>query len=443
MSTHRSAWKRVPSLWGTMRAFGARFAIGVLSSAALLVLTADRVTAEPAAPAAEPRVGLPPATPRIALLTMGPGDDFVTKFGHDALVVAYPGEPARVYNFGMYTRESITITRVLSGHLRYWLAVVPYADTITGYRRQNRSLLSQELQLDPTAARALAAALAENARPENASYRYDYALDNCTTRVRDALDRATGGALRRTLAGAPVETTYREHALRLTAGDPLLSLLFDLGLGAPADRPLSGWDDAYLPDRLAAAVRRVKLTTYGVERPLVQRELLLFQAARPPVRERAPSRWGWMLGSGLLLTAVMFASARSQRRGVRAAGAAVAALTSFAVGALGLVLTGLLLTQVHAVVRPNVNVLFCSPLALCFVPALVHVALGRTLSTRRAQRWALASSVIAVIGALATFFVGQKSAHLALLFVPYWWGLWCLLRAATVPAGALATIRRS
>jgi hypothetical protein len=441
MSTHRSAWKRVPSLWVEVRAFGARFAIAVLS-AACLVLAVHRAAADPAAPAAEPVVGLPPTTPRIALLTMGPGDDFVTKFGHDALVVAYPGQPARVYNFGMYTRESITITRVLSGHLRYWLAVAPYADTITGYRTQNRSLSSQELLLDPAAARALAAALAENARPENASYRYDYALDNCTTRVRDVLDRATGGALRRTLAGAPVEATYREHALRLTAGDPLLSLLFDLGLGAPADRPLSGWDDAYLPDRLAAAVRRVKLTTYGVERPLVQRETVLFQAARPPVRERAPSRWGWLLGSGVLLGGVLLASARSQRRGVQSAGAAIAALSSFGVGVLGLVLTALLLTQVHAVVRPNVNVLFCSPLALCFVPALVRVALGRTLATRRAERWALAASAIAVVGALATFLVGQRSAHLALLFVPYWFGLWALLRTTTAPAASPATIRK-
>ena len=32
--------------------------------------------------------------------------------------------------------------------------------------------------------------LAVNARPENARYRYDYYLDNCSTRVRDALDRA-------------------------------------------------------------------------------------------------------------------------------------------------------------------------------------------------------------------------------------------------------------
>ena len=35
-----------------------------------------------------------------------------------------------------------------------------------------------------------------NERPENRFYHYDYYRDNCSTRVRDALDRALGGAIR-------------------------------------------------------------------------------------------------------------------------------------------------------------------------------------------------------------------------------------------------------
>lgn len=412
MWSHRSAWKRVPSL----------------CLAIALALFTSLASGEPPAVMAAP-VGLPGAAPRIALLTMGPGDDFVTKFGHDALVVEYPGQRARVYNFGMYTRQSITVSRVLSGRLRYWLAVAPYADTVALYRLQNRSLLTQDLALEPSAARALAAALAENARPENASYLYDYALDNCTTRVRDALDRATGGALRRTLEQAPAALTYRDHALRLIAGDPLLSALFDLGLGARADRPLSGWDDAFLPDRLAAAVRRVKLGTDGVERPLVARERVLFTAARAPVLEWPPSRWGWWLAAGVAVAGALVMAARSPWRGARRAGGVIAGLASFAVGALGVLLTALLLTQVHAVVRPNVNVLLCSPLALLLVTPSLRVAWGRPLHTRRAERVALACLVMSALGLLAAVLMGQKSAHFAGFFFPFWLAQWWLMRA--------------
>ena len=429
MSSHRSAWKRVPSLRVTFRPLAVRLVLGALI--ATFVLWVSRASAGPA-----------PATPRIALLTMGPGDDFVTKFGHNAIVVEYPGQPARVYNFGMYTRESITVSRVLSGHLRYWLAVTPYAETVALYRSQNRSVIAQELALVPASARVLAEALAENARPENASYRYDYALNNCTTRVRDLLNNATNGALSRAVEVGREVTTYRGYALRYAAGDPLLLLLFDLGLGAPADRSLDGWNDTYLPERLAAAVRRGKHAWAGVERPLVERETVLFAASRPPTLERPPSRWPWYLACGVLVGGALFASARSQRREVRVAGAVIAALSSLVVGLLGSMLLGLLLTQVHAVVRPNVNILMCSPLALLFVPATVRVALGRTLRTRRVERWALASSVIAIFGAASTSLIGEQTAHLALCFVPFWFGLWEFLRAATLPAAAPSTIRK-
>jgi len=144
----------------------------------------------------------------------------------------------------------------------------------------------------------------------------------------------------------------------------------------------------------------------------------------------------------VLVGGALFASARSQRREVRVAGAVIAALSSLVVGLLGSMLLGLLLTQVHAVVRPNVNILMCSPLALLFVPATVRVALGRTLRTRRVERWALASSVIAIFGAASTSLIGEQTAHLALCFVPFWFGLWEFLRAATLPAAAPSTIRK-
>ena len=421
----------MPSLCALVRALVAPLAL-IIGLGVALLFVAGRASAEPGdAPttlASEP-TGTAPATPRIALLTMGPGDDFVTKFGHDALVVEYPGRPALVYNFGMYTPQSITLPRVLTGNLRYWLAVTPYAPTVALYRAQNRRLVAQELALEPTAARALAAALVENARPENASYRYDYALDNCTTRVRDALDRATGGALRRTLEKAPAASTYRDHALRLTAGDAWLSLLFDMGLGARADVALSGWDDAYLPDRLAAAVRRVTLTTHGTTHALVERETVIFEAARVPVLDAPPPRARWFLVVGIVIAGALIACSRSARREARVGGALLAMLSSFAVGALGLLLLALLLTDVHPVVRPNANILFCWPLALAFVPLAVRVALGRGLRTRRAERLALSGLALALAGVVATFGIGENTAHLALFFVPYFAGLWCFVRA--------------
>jgi len=355
---------------------------------------------------------------RVSLLTMGPGDSLVTMFGHDALLVEWDGLRPLVYNFGMYTPESITIPRVLSGHLRYYLHVDRYEHTQAQYRREGRSLLVQRLALSPARAEALAAALSMNSLPANAAYRYDYSRDNCTTRVRDALDRALDGALRRTLAG-DTKRTYRDHALRLTADHPLFAFLFDLGLGASADRPLSAWDDAYLPDRLAEAVRAVRVPEGG---PLVEKEELAYDGLRA-VRRDPPLRAPWFALKGVLIGGCFFLLGVRPGRATRVLFGTLLAVTAFLSGLVGLWLLGLLLTEVHPATHANVNLLLTPPWVLALVPSAVGVALGRARSLRFVARGAFVVLVGALVGSVMMPFVGQKAVSGVLLFVPAWLGV--------------------
>jgi hypothetical protein len=372
------------------------------------------------------RAALPP--PRVSLLTMGPGNALFTMFGHDAFLVEREGLPSLVYNFGMYTPESITPPRVLSGHLRYFLSVEHYAATLAQYRRERRSVILQRLALEPAAAERLAAALGENSKPQNAAYRYDYAYDNCTTRVRDALDRALDGGLRRTLAGS-VPTTYRDHALRLGASHLGVYLAFDLGLGAPADRPLAGWDDAYLPDRLAEAVRRVQLPS---GQALVASEETLLAGAWP-VRAAPPSRLPWFLACGVLGGALCFALGRRGRRPEEVALGIVATLFGLATGVVGLWLLLLLVTHVHPATHRNVNVLLAPPWALVLVVAGVGTALGRMRGVRLLVRVAFVGVVGSLVAVLLALVAGQESQRLVALFLPFWLGLFFGARALLRP----------
>jgi hypothetical protein len=376
--------------------------------------------------------GAAPPPPRVSLLTMGPGNALFTMFGHDALLVEREGLPSLVYNFGMYTPESITPPRVLSGHLRYFLNVEHYSATLAQYRREQRSVILQRLSLEPPAAERLAAALSENSKPENAAYRYDYAYDNCTTRVRDALDRALDGGLRRSLR-ASVATTYRDHALRLGASHLGVYLAFDLGLGAPADRPLSGWDDAYLPDRLAEAVRRVKLPS---GQPLVASEEELL-AGTWPVRAAAPSRLPWFFACGAVGGGLCFALGWRRRRPEEIALGVVATLFGLVTGAVGLWLLLLLGTQVHPATHGNVNVLLAPPWALALVVAGIGTALGRIRGVRLLVRTALLGVAGSLVAVVLSLVVGQESQRVVALLLPFWLGLFfgarALLRAPLSP----------
>jgi hypothetical protein len=362
------------------------------------------------------RAAAPP--PRISLLTMGPGDTLFTMFGHDALLVEREGLPSLVYNFGMYTPESITPPRVLSGHLRYYLSVEHYGVTLAQYRRERRSVLLQRLTMDPAAAERLAAALSENSKPANAAYRYDYATDNCTTRVRDALDRALDGALRRSLGGT-VPTTYRDHALRMSAGALVVYLAFDFGLGSPADRPLSAWEDAYLPDRLVEAVRKVKLAS---GEPLVSAEETLAEGAWS-VATSPPHRWHWFALLGLVGGTVCVVLGRRGGRSDEVALGLVATSFGLVTGTVGVGLLVLLGTEVHPATRANVNLLLAPPWALLLVFAGVSTARGRIRGLRFLVRVAVVGLAGSVLAAVLSLILGQESQRLIALLLPWWLGL--------------------
>jgi hypothetical protein len=399
----------------------------------LLVLSLDASNARAAL--------VPPAASdgyRISVLTMGPGDSLTTMFGHDALLVERAGLPALVYNFGWYTEAAIAPHHVLGGTLRYFLDVEYFESTVASYRSENRSVTLQVLALDSATAERLADALSENSKPGNTEYDYDFALDNCTTRVRDALDRALGGRLRAEVRGtAPY--TYRDHALRFTADAFPLYFLFDLGLGKRVDRPLDAWDDAYLPDRLAAYLRRIRVTDASGTHPLVLRETTLFAATRAPAREKPPVRAPWHALAGVGLGAVFFALGRASAPPARVALGLGSLVLGALVGMLGLWVLLLALTNVHVTSDDNFNLLVCSPWAFGMVWGGLRVALGRPTGPRVLARRAAETALISVVGVVLAVLYGQDSLRVALLVVPPIVGVWLGARGAEGAAQATAT----
>ncbi|HBK46052.1 MAG TPA: hypothetical protein DDZ67_06370, partial [Xanthomonadaceae bacterium] len=217
----------------------------------------------------------------------------------DAIVVVDPASGrATSYNFGFFDPgEPDFVGRFAEGSMMYYLVALPLEEDLQQYRDSGRGVSVQWLDLPPAQARALADALAVRSRPENARYRYDYFTANCATMVRDSLDQAMGGSLKSQLAGRSRGNTYRSEAVRLASPAPWMWLGFDLGLGPYADKPLSRWQEAFVPMRLADSLAQVR-NSEG--RPLVQstQQLLPHRIAAEPA-ERARAWWPWLL-AGLL-----------------------------------------------------------------------------------------------------------------------------------------------
>ncbi|VXB48243.1 conserved membrane hypothetical protein [Luteimonas sp. 9C] len=370
-----------------------------------------------------------PGVPRIGVATMQPGDVFFERFGHNALVVDDPAEPEPVsYNFGFFDpNEPDFVPRFIRGDMRYMLAALPLADDLAYYRDVGRGVSIQWLDLDPAQARDLAAALAENAKPENAHYRYDYFTDNCSTRVRDAIDTTLGGALRGQLQGRSRGNTYRGDAVRLASPAPWMWLGFDIGLGPAADRPNALWEDAFVPMRLADALRSAR----NVDgRPLVSGEQIIVPHTQAPEpAERARLLWPWLV-AGLALGMAILVAGRFAPRAV----AAIALPFWTASALLGGVMLFLWLGTAHGFAWRNHNLLLCNPLCLLLLPGGWRLARGRAPGAL--FQWVLVAVLLCGVAALFLHWLPvlpQRNAAWLSLLMPVHAGLWLALRRRHAP----------
>ena len=231
--------------------------------------------------------------------------------------------------------------------------------------------------MPPKARRELQEFLEWNERPENRFYHYDYYRDNCSTRVRDALDHALGGRIRDYAAPTPTGKSYRFHTQRLTANDPIIYTGLLLALGHPVDREISAWEEMFLPLALRDHLRKVTVAGQeGTEVPLVRSERTLFESTAAPPPDRPPFWLPIYLAIGIAFGLTTFVAAVGGRESRSARRSFVVLSVSWALlaGILGLVLLGLWTMTDHTAAYYNENVLQANPLALALVWLLPRAA---------------------------------------------------------------------
>lgn len=334
------------------------------------------------------------ATPRIGVITMQPGEIFWERFGHDAIVVDDParGEPMS-YNFGFFDpSEADFVPRFIRGQMRYQLVALPLREDLTYYRDVGRGVSVQWLNLTPQQAKRLADALAVNALPQNAHYNYDYFIDNCASRVRDAIDRALEGRLKRQLSARSRGNTYRSEAVRLASPAPLMWLGFDIGLGPFADVPLTRWQEAFVPMRLADSLREAT-TADGRSLVASEQQLLPHRIAAEPA-EYARPWWPWLLWGGVVAGALLWIGRVAPR-----ALAALALPIWSVCGLLGVLMLFIWFGTAHHAGWANQNVLLFSPLCLLLWPGGWRIVRQRNAGVffRRVLGVIVVSAVVAWI----------------------------------------------
>ena len=368
--------------------------------------------------------GPPPGSElTVTLLTYDTGARVWERFGHNALWIhnAQTGADDH-YDYGRFSFERPHfVLRFLQGKLWYSMG---YESNVSGmiaaYSRQGRKIWAQELELTPAQRLALREFLEWNWKPENREYFYDYYRDNCSTRIRDAIDRVIGGAIRR-YGAQPSAMTWRDETRRLNENNAPLYTGLLLALGQPVDVTMSRWDQMFLPGRLREHLDSITVPgPGGTARPLVKTERALNAGGRWPVPDR-PSSWVLRYAIvGVLVGALLAGLGRT--RGFMP----LATLWALLVGLAGSLLSYLWFLSYHVAASRNENLLLFNVLALALAVLLPSAVRGKRWAIAPARRLAL---LIAGLGALALLLkplpgFSQHNLEVIALALPIHLGLW-------------------
>lgn len=305
-------------------------------------------------------------TPQAWLVTYGTAERVEEQFGHNAIWIRDPERGIdRVYNFGFFDFDKPGFYRqFLFGEMIYFALARSPEEELAYYRWRDREVRAQLLALTDAQRQRLIDWLEARMLPETRDFRYDYYFNNCSNRIRDALDFALDGQLAAFAQAEPARLDFRGHTRRMLADDPLLYLGTLAGLGRPADRPRMLWEEMFLPEVVSEAVERLTVNgADGEPMPLVQADVLLYESSRPPDPRTPRIAWGLALlltTVGLMLVLAPATGFRG-RRGLRLSGARLWLLLS---SAGGLLLAFLWFATDHHAAWRNENLLLLNPLAL-------------------------------------------------------------------------------
>ena len=195
-------------------------------------------------------------TARISLMTVAPGAELYSTFGHSALRVFDPERGLdKIYNYGTFDFDQPNFyLNFVRGRLLYSLATESFRSFEYGNRLEQRQMKEQVLALRPDQKQRLFDLLEENATPANRDYLYDFFYDNCATRIRDVLQKATSDSLQWERNQLPEGTTLRDLLGFYLTEHPWTQYGINLVLGKPTDRLADTYSSMFLPDYLHDAV---------------------------------------------------------------------------------------------------------------------------------------------------------------------------------------------
>lgn len=306
---------------------------------------------------------------KIHLVTFGPGDELYFRWGHFGVIVDYPDRKDQLYDYGNFNfKQDKFFSNFIKSVLNYSKEKISADLVIDLYRRFNRSITLQELDLTNKQKITFIEKLENDVKPGNNLYLYDHYYNNCVSEVIDYLDELTEGDYYRG-ASKRIGRSFRDLSRDYVNSHYLYNILISFLLGSKVDYNITIKESLFLPEYAANWADQVILRDESGERPLVKNKIEIYKSkGRDEVIPNAKPRVFLSLLIGIALALVTFLLSRTIKKYV------FEIILGGILGIAGSILFFMSFFTGHYYIHNNWNLIFINPLSfLIMVGGIIQI----------------------------------------------------------------------
>ena len=303
-------------------------------------------------------------TSEVSILSLGPGDNLNDSFGHCAFRINDQENGIDiVYDYGRYDFNTPNFyLKFARGKLLYELGSNNYQPFFNYYKKQNRWVKEQVIDLNYSEKQALFNFIQNNSKPENKKYRYDFFYDNCATKIPDVLEAVVGDKLIFKQDHIIEDYTFRGLIQKNVNANSWGSLGMDVAIGAVVDRKPRLVDYQFLPEYILKGADNAVLKRDKGEVPLIKQTVTLFDVTEKKTKNNFFSSPLFIFSCiGFLILLITYKDFKNSKRTRM-----LDAVIFFITGIIGVFILFLWFGTDHSTTANNYNLLWASPLSLLF-----------------------------------------------------------------------------
>lgn len=193
---------------------------------------------------------------KISLITIAPGKEIYSWFGHSALMVEQSDTVSIIYDYGVFSFNSQDFYKNFIQGKMYYMLLPSYSESrLEGPIDEDRTIKKLILNISNDKKIDIINYLNYNAQSQNNTYLYDFYDDNCATRIRDIINWITDNDFKTWAQKESFFDTFRSLSSAGLDRSLFVNWVLNSFLGNKCDLKITTWQKMFLPEYLESSIK--------------------------------------------------------------------------------------------------------------------------------------------------------------------------------------------